>query len=177
MKHQLVITLTGADRVGLVEHITKILLDYNANVDASRMAHLGGEFAMLALVSVPAENFKSLQQGFTALEKEGFQVTCKPTNTATTSQYSGWLPYHLTVHGADHEGIIHHITQYLADLGINIETMDTNMVQAPMSGTPLFTMDAIIVVPPHLHFHEWSSKLEETGDQVNVNADVSPYTG
>lgn len=38
MQKQLVITVTGNDRVGIVDDVTKIILAYQANVDASRIA-------------------------------------------------------------------------------------------------------------------------------------------
>ena len=55
MRTSIVLTLTGPDRVGIVEDVTGILLAVDANVDTSRMAHLGGEFAILMLLSMPAE--------------------------------------------------------------------------------------------------------------------------
>jgi glycine cleavage system regulatory protein len=41
-----------------------------------------------------------------------------------------------------------------------------------MSGTPLFTMKGVVLVPPKLHFHVWSDALEEIGDKLNVNVKV-----
>ncbi len=177
MRKNLVMTITGHDRVGIVEHVTKLFLAYDSNVEASRMARLGGEFVMLMLVSVPEKKFEDLRQGVRSLRDEGYKVTTRQTERGYSARYTGWMPYQVKVSGADHEGIIHHITRHLADQGINIETMDTGMVRAPMSGTPLFTMTAIIVVPPDLPYHDWRDDLAEIGDQLNVDTEVSPYTG
>jgi len=81
------------------------------------------------------------------------------------------------VNGADNEGIIHHVARYMAEKGINIETMDTGMVRAPMSGTPLFTMAAVVVVPPDIPSPGWRDDLEEIGDKLNVDIEVSAYRG
>ena len=51
MQRNLVLTLTGPDRIGIVEGVTKLLVDRDGNVEMSRMARLGGEFAILMLVS------------------------------------------------------------------------------------------------------------------------------
>ena len=51
------------------------------------------------------------------------------------------------------------------------------MVKAPISGTPLFTMNAIIVVPPDIPYHKWYDKLETIRDDLNVDIKVSPYKG
>ena len=55
--------------------------------------------------------------------------------------------------------------------------MDTNMVKAPMSGTPLFMMTAIVIVPPNLSAKDWQSDLIDVGDEMNVDIEVFAYTG
>ncbi len=52
MESNLVVTITGPDQIGLVERVTKIVVQCQGNIAASRMAHLGGEFAMLMYQSV-----------------------------------------------------------------------------------------------------------------------------
>ena len=177
MRNQLLLTLTGQDRIGLVEKITSIILAHKGNVDASKMAHLGGEFAMLTLISVQDDQRNTLISALEKLRDDGFMVSTHQTQTDSENKYKGWLPYRIEVNGADHEGIIHHITRHLAGSGINIETLDTSMVQAPMSGTPLFTMNAIIVAPPQMTFSVWKEKLDEVCDEMNVNCEVTPYRG
>ena len=177
MQKHLVMTLTGQDRVGIVEYITKLILKYNGNVESSRMARLGGEFAVLMLVSVPTKNFEELREGMRDLRDEGYKVMTRQTERGYSAKYAGWMPYQVKVNGADHEGIIHHITRHLAEHGINIETADTGMIQAPMSGIPLFTMTAVVVVPPALSYNEWRDELVAVGDDLNVDIEVSPYTG
>jgi len=177
MRKNLVLTLTGHDRIGMVEQVTNEVLKYNGNIEASRMARLGGEFAMLMLISVPAQNFEDLRQGVLSLHDEGYTVTTCPTEQGDPAQYAGWMPYQVEVSGADHEGIIHHITHRLAEHSINIETMDTGMVKASMSGTPLFMMTAIVLVPPDLSYRALQDDLETVGDDLNVDIEVSPYTG
>ena len=61
MRSDIVLTLTGTDRVGIVEEVTKVLLDLGANVETSRMARLGGEFAMLMLTSVSPNQASELE--------------------------------------------------------------------------------------------------------------------
>lgn len=176
MKKHIVLTLTGHDRIGLVERVTRLVLDCNGNVEESRMAHLGGEFAMLMLFTLDEEKSVDLKEKLAALEKEGFSVTFCETEPGDPNRFAGWLPYEIFVNGADHEGIIHRITNYLARKNINIETMETHMVKAPMSGTPLFLMEGIVVVPPDLK-HSWVDELIDVGDELNVDIQVSPYTG
>jgi glycine cleavage system transcriptional repressor len=171
MPKNIVLTLTGRDKVGIVDSVTSVIAERSGNVESSRMARLGGEFAMLMLVAVPDKEFTNLDQDFQQLREEGYQVTLLQTED-DSKKYAGWLPYEIEVTGADHEGIIHDISHHLASQGINIESMDTSSTPAPMSGTPLFTMKGVVLVPPQLHFHVWSDSLEEIGDKLNVSVNV-----
>jgi glycine cleavage system transcriptional repressor len=173
MKKNIVLTLTGHDRVGIVEEVTNMFVKHGGNVESSRMARLGGEFAMLALVSLGDADLATLETDLAKLRKDGFQIALLPTSDDHAQKYAGWLPYQIEVLGADHEGIIHGIAQHLSQQGINIEDMETSTTPAPMSGTPLFTMQAVVLVPPKLPFHQWSNALEDIGDKLNVNIKVS----
>jgi glycine cleavage system transcriptional repressor len=171
MPKNIVLTLTGRDKVGIVDHVTSVIAKRDGNVEASRMARLGGEFAMLMLVTLPDKALDNLDKDFQQLRGEGYQVTLLQTED-DSKKYAGWLPYEIEVTGADHEGIIHDISHHLATQGINIESMDTSSTPAPMSGTPLFMMKGVILVPPKLTFHIWSDALEEIGDKLNVSVKV-----
>lgn len=177
MKNQLVLTLTGQDRTGIVERVTKEVLQFEGNIEASRMARLGGEFAILMLVSITEEKFESLQQSIQQLQDEGYTITTCKTIHNDPVKYAGWLPYQIDVNGADHEGLIHNITSQLAKYNINVETMDTGLMDAPMSGTPLFTMSAIVLAPPDVTFRTLQADFESLGDKLNVDIDISPYRG
>ncbi|HTP66667.1 MAG TPA: ACT domain-containing protein [Geobacteraceae bacterium] len=174
MRSNIVFTLTGPDRVGIVESVTKMLLDLGGNVETSRMARLGGEFAMLMLVSLPEEKPAALDEAAEALTAQGYKVTTSGTRQTCADMQPGWRPFHIEVQGADHEGIIHQVARHLAERGINIESMETGVDHAPVSGTPIFTMSAVVAVPPGLADHDWQSTLEEAGGALNVDIRVSP---
>ncbi len=173
MRANMVFTLTGPDRVGIVEKVTGMLLDLGANVETSRMARLGGEFAMLMLVSLPQGQPAGLDEAVAALTAQGYKVTTSQTRQTYAEMHPGWLPFRIEVEGADHEGIIHQVARHLAECGINIESMETGIVHAPVSGTPIFTMTAIVAVPPGLA-GGWQTALHEAGGELNVEIKVSP---
>jgi glycine cleavage system transcriptional repressor len=175
MPKRFVMTLTGSDRIGIVQHVTESILECGGDVQASRMARLGGEFAMLLLVSIPDSETDRLNANVENLSGEGFKVVMSETEWGVSARRQGWLPYLIKVRGANHEGIIHEIAEQLSAQGINIESIDTNVVPAPMSGAPLFTMEAIVVAPPDLPKRKWQDDLEEAADQLNVELEVSLY--
>jgi glycine cleavage system transcriptional repressor len=173
MDINIVFTLSGTDRVGIVDEITRSLLELGGNIETSRMARLGGEFAVLMLVSLPADKGDALQKTVTDLTSRGYKVTTTPTKQNGSQAHPGWQPYRIEVHGADHEGIVHNIAHALAQKGISIETMDTGNTRAPNSGALLFTMKALVLVPPGLDEDIWRVELENTGHDQHVDITVS----
>ena len=79
MEKRLVLTLTGNDRIGIVDDVTKIVLTHLGNVESSRMARLGGEFAMLMLVSVPNAQHQNLDAALDGMRHQGFELSIRPT--------------------------------------------------------------------------------------------------
>jgi len=174
MRATIVFTLTGPDRVGIVEEVTDLLLGLGGNVETSRMARLGGEFAILMLVTLPAEQISHLDETVEHLKEHGYRVTASETKPAQVEAVPGWVPYRIQVSGADHEGIIHNIAAGLSRQGINIESMDTGTSRAPVSGTQLFSMSALVAVPNDLAQTDWIAALKEAGDRSNVDVLVTP---
>ena len=80
--------------------------------------------------------------------------------------------YALHLTGADHEGIVHKVSAYLAAQGINVESMETKVTRAPMSAAPLFRMDAVIKVPLELSLDELDSSLQQIGESLGVDIDI-----
>lgn len=173
MRTDVVLTMTGNDRIGLVDQMTELLLGLDGNVETSRMARLGGEFAVLMLVSLPAEQVSGIEATFQPLTALGYKVTVSQTEPSGAKARAGWQMAQIEVEGADHEGIIHEIAHHLSQWGINIEAMDTGTQPAPISGTPLFTMSARVAVPPSLAAQDWEGPLDEVGRRLNVEIKVT----
>ena len=177
MQRNFVLTLTGPDRIGIVEEVTGLVLDRGGNVETSRMARLGGEFAVLMLVSMPEEKFSRLDEALGTLTTQGYKVTTTRAERFYAESHPGWLPYRIEVHGADHEGIIHQVAHYLSGRGISIESVESESAPAPTSGTPLFAMTAQVVVPPGHAGTGWEAGLEALGGRLNLDIRVSSSQG
>jgi glycine cleavage system transcriptional repressor len=168
MQKNFVLTLTGPDRIGIVDRVTGLLLDRGGNVETSRMARLGGEFAILMLVSLPADRVTGLDADLERLADEGYKLTTTPAERTYTEAHPNWLPFRIEVRGADHQGIIHEVAHYLSERGINIESADSLTTAAPVSGSPLFEMTAQVVVPPSLAEQSWKAGLDEIAGRMNL---------
>jgi glycine cleavage system regulatory protein len=172
MKNFLVVTVTCPDRPGVVERITSALAKFSANWEESRMARLGGEFAGIAKISVPEANAEGLTLALLALNSDQMTVVVKTTDVEERESPPGFTLYDLHLTGADHEGIVHTVAAYLVDHGINVETMETEVVRAPITAAPLFQMDARIRVPETLAIEVFRQNLTRIGDELGVDVEV-----
>jgi len=135
------------------------------------MVHLKGDFAMLMFVTAPQEKIEELRNALAEVHfvsadiHTGLSEISEPEETANKSCA-------ITVLGADHMGIIHQVTRYLAEQGLNLESMTTEIVAAPMSGSPLFTMSAVVNIPPQLDVSDLREALEFIGDEMGVDTKV-----
>jgi glycine cleavage system transcriptional repressor len=173
MQKNFVLTVTGPDRIGIVERVTGLLFERGANVETSRMARLGGEFAMLLLVALPEGGIAGLDGDLVLLAADGYKVTTTPTDRSAAGTRPDWRPYQIEVEGADHEGIIHEVASYLSGRGINIESVDSETLLAPVSGSPLFSMKAQVVAPATLAGQGWEAGLEQIADRMNLEIRVT----
>jgi len=172
VKKQILLTATGEDRPGIVARISEVLVAHGANLEDSRMALLGGEFAAIILAAVPADKQAALTDGLKGLKAEGIAVSTKETGVFDPSRFNGYVPFELEVSGADHEGIVHQVTNYLHQCSINIQSMESGIVNAPITGTPLFCMRATVQVPPSITLSELRAKLGAIGDAESVEIAV-----
>lgn len=172
MRKQMVLTAVGRDRPGIVEEFTKLILHYDGNIEASRMVRLGGDFAMLVFVSAPEDRVFELRQAVDDLHYTKFDVITRLSEVGAEAEDPQLSRCTITVLGADHMGIINQVAQYLAEQGINLESMHTEVSAAPMSGTPLFTMSAEVVVPPRLAVDDLREAMEFIGDEMGVDTKI-----
>ena len=174
MKSFLVVTITCADRPGIVEQVTDVVAAHGGNWEDSRLARLGGDFAGIVMVSVPPEKAEELSSALAALTNDEMTVAVKNTTPVAPTEHSGHALCALRLEGADHEGIVHDVSAYLAKQHINVEAMETGVASAPMTATPLFHMEAQLKVPPTLTVHELRENLQLIAEQLGVTIDVEP---
>jgi glycine cleavage system transcriptional repressor len=171
VRKQLVFTALGRDHPGVLEELTRLIVRYDGNVEASRLQRLGGDFALLMFVTAPEDRIEALSQSLNELHFVKFDVLTRLSEASEVSD-EGEVTCAITVIGADHLGIIHEVTRYLAEQGINVDTMSTQVTAAPMSGTPLFSMSAVVRVPARLEVDDLREALAFIGDELSVDTQV-----
>lgn len=171
-KTHLVVTIVGPDKRGLVAEVTETIAESHANIVESRMMRLGGEFAMLMMLSLESEKREECNQTLESFETKGLDVFVRETDLTRMQKFQGFVPYEVSVWGADHEGIVHAVAEYLTEMHVQLEDVETNVTNAPNTGTPLFSMVAEIQAPPTLTLHQLRDKMDNLSDELGVDISV-----
>lgn len=168
-----VITAMGSDRVGFVDDVAAQIEQYGCNIEESRMSVLGGEFAMLLLVSGEGENIRKLLDHKEPMERQlDIQLIIKDTPVAPR-RVPG-RPYIIESFSMDAPGIVHSITRVLKQYEINIEEMETDSVPAPWTGTNMFHLKALVVVPASVHIVKLREELQQFELEQDLDIMIKP---
>ncbi len=167
-----VLSVTGEDRIGLVEELTERISRYGCNIEDSRMALLGGEFSVIMLLSGDDADLESLKAKVPVLERElKLTVRAKDTNPP---QHQKGQTYRLETVSPDSKGLVHQLTAVLREYDVNIEDFKTEVKAAPWTGTPMFHMKGTIVVPPAADIRNLREKLIELEGEKELDIFLKP---
>jgi glycine cleavage system transcriptional repressor len=171
----LVFTALGTDRPGIVAELTEILAGRGINVADSRMAVLGGEFALMMLVSGDAGQLAGARSDVTtACERLDLQLVVKDTRSPSAHRAGNVRSYEITVHALDHPGIVHAVTGTLRELGGNVVSLNTAAYQAAVTGAPLFEMALTADFPVAITAARLREALEGASETANADVEVRP---
>ena len=79
------------------------------------------------------------------------------------------MPYRLTGRALDQSGLVHQVANLLRSLNVNIESMETELEAAPITGAPIFAMDLVIAVPQDTPVQKLRDELAAMCDSLNID--------
>jgi glycine cleavage system regulatory protein len=142
-----VITVFGDDRPGVISSLSGPITRHDGNWERSQLARLAGKFAGIVEVSVPDERYAALVAELVGLEDHGLHVTIEGEEPQESAAVEG-EGFLLELLGNDHPGIVAEVSAVLAEHGVSIEELHTEVREAPMAGGHLFEARAVLVAPP-----------------------------
>lgn len=171
MNTNLVITALGNDKPGIVNELSKAILDNGGNITESRMMVLSGEFAIMLLVTGTKEGIANINSKLDEMGKAlGLTIIAKETEQQESDQKR--LPYQVSVISMDHPGIVHNISDFLSSHNLNIEEIETNTYPAAHTGTPMFSLDMIISIPADSSVRSLRDEFLLFCDDLNLDASL-----
>jgi len=173
MKKHLVVSALGKDRPGIVNQVSRVILDAGCNIEDSRMTVLGGEFALILLVSGVWNEVAKLEAQLRTLEKK-LDLTLVLKSTEPRPTKHTMVPYVVDVVAMDHPGIVHDVAAFFSTREINIEDLNTWTYAAAHTGTPMFSMNMTISVPAEVNIGRLRDEFTRFCDEMNLDATLEP---
>ena len=167
----LVLTVIAPDQPGLVEKVAQCIAAHGGNWLESRMSRMAGQFAGILRVAVPAEAYDELVEALQGLSAQNIRVLLAESGIEPSCT---WKPILLDLVGNDRPGIVRDITRLLAEHGVNVESLITEVLPAPMSSEPLFHAEALLAVPLTMSLDLLRGKLEGLADDLMVELNLRP---
>lgn len=161
-------TVTTADRVGIVHAVTGVLRERGGNILELSQTVMRGYFTLIVAVEFPQPLDpnalrKSIEAGG---QRFDMTVAVLPGVVQAGSQVPGGERYILTVLGEDRTGSVHEIAGCLSRRGVNIVDMHARLD----SGRFSLVMEAFL--PPDLSPAEVRAELEDHGKELGLEAFV-----
>ena len=171
MSQYCVVSALGEDREGIVKDLSKVILECGGNINESKMATLGGEFAVVMLVKGNEQQINDVEKMIDSAQ-QNLNLTVQFKRTQAKAGQSVRLPYWVEVVSLDHPGIVHEITDFLSQREVNIQEMDTSSYAAPHTGTPMFGLTMQVGVPSELNIGKLRAEFTDFCEGLNLDGSI-----
>lgn len=167
MSTSLVLTVIGIDRPGIVSSLAETIATYDGSWMESRIARLAGRFTCILRVRVPDARAGDLTAALVAEDSQGLSIIVDRVTAEESTE--GYRALVLNLIGQDRPGIVREVSQALARVDANIDEMDTEVIDASMSGETLFQANARVRISKDVPINELRGVLEELADELMVD--------
>jgi glycine cleavage system transcriptional repressor len=172
-----VVTAVGADRPGIVAAVSRAFVDQGCNIEDSAMTILRGQFAMMVVIAAPAEvdraGLRSALAGPASDLNLVVTVEAVPQgDVAPEGAASAAGTWTVSVHGADHPGIVHGIADLLARAEVNIIDLTTRVLGDEVH--PVYVMILEVSLPANVAPDDLRGRLDEVASALGVSANLHP---
>ncbi len=169
--NQLVISAIGSDRPGIVNELSQLIVQHNGNIDDSRMTVLGGEFAIILLISATASDLNNIEQILN--QRAGsLELNIISKHTSANTLPEKHIPYIVEVLAMDNPGIVYKLADFFSARKINIQSMQTDRYQAPHTGTRMFAIEMVIAVPQSIIINDLREDFLDLCEDMNLDASI-----
>lgn len=169
MKCDLIMTVLGADRPGIVNSLAEIVTDRGGNWLESRMARMAGQFAGIVRIECAEDQVDTLIAALQPPLLPGLNV--QVARETSSGERSGQI-ITVDVTGNDRPGIVRELSTAIASAGGNVEELTTGLESAPMSGHPMFHARGRIAVTEGTRIEDLTSAIEALGEDLTVDLEA-----
>ncbi|MDX8395632.1 MAG: ACT domain-containing protein [Mariprofundaceae bacterium] len=170
----LLLSISGHDRAGIVRDVAESLLHLKANIEDSSMTALRGRFTMMLIVCL-SENTSvgELKAALAELEQRtGLTVQSQKLSKQEAAAVPQEPDCVVTVTGADQAGIVHAVTQVLADQGASVVDVSTRARETEQGNVYMMALEATSDDVDGLR-----QSLTKVAEKLSVEIEVHPLDG
>ena len=169
--NKIIIYVSGKDRIGIISDISKEISKLNGNIETSKMIKSYDKFNMLLLVSINSKRVNELRNNFKIYSD--LNVLIDDINVSENETLDKYI---FILKGANTEGIVHQYTNLFSKNRVNIIDMNTKIVNAPVTGSPLFYVKAVILIPENFKISIIADEIKKMENELNVKIKFEKFT-
>lgn len=136
MAQWFMVTVVGEDRTGIVSHLTQALFEGGANLGEASMLRLGGNFTIMLMTQFDGSAEALDQLIGPVVESMGLRRHVDPIQGHLHQHASADV--RVTVYGADRAGIVAQVTGALAEAGLHILELESDVIGS--AAKPVYVM-------------------------------------
>lgn len=167
---QLVLSIVGDDRAGLVSALAEEVAAHGGNWERSELTELAGTFAGIVLVSVPGERAGELT---TALQRLDGLLRVGVHSGHAAASAPAFAAMTFTVLGNDRPGIVRDVTAAITAHALSVDSFRSRTLDAPMSGGRLFEAVVAVRLPAVTDAATLTAALERLAGEIQVDLTVA----
>ena len=139
----IIMSVSGRDQAGVAATFVRTVWEHGAELSHSRMAVLGGDFALIARIKINTQNDNQQAVSNAVLNAlPGFSVSTRPSTPIFDLRRPRWR---LSIIAPDRLGLASAVADSLAKCSVNVHELDA---EAILDGSrKLFKMDGRVDIP------------------------------
>ncbi len=161
----IVLSVLGDDKPGMIDGLSSIIVSHNGDWVESKMSKIEGKFAGILRVNIPGDTIEPLVKELMSADL-GLSIACEELRAPES--LAEFKNYNIELIGNNHTGIIRQLSHVLANLGANLEEINTEVIEGTMSGEKLFKAKINLHLPLGVDEDFVRAKLEQIANEMMV---------
>lgn len=172
---ELVLTIIGRDRAGVVASLADVVRFHDGNWKRSELAEIAGTFAGVVVVEVGDDRVDELLANLLVLREQGLHVTAQQVEEPIVPPDADDVRLRLT--GDDRPGVVHEMSTAMSDAGISISRLGTVTDLPGEDGGKRFEITVQLSVPVGTDLDAVLDSIMQAAVGLGITIDVEDLTG
>ena len=169
---ELVLTIIGRDRAGVVAELADVVRFHEANWKRSELAEISGTFAGVIVVDVDDDLADELLADLAILRQRGLHITAEQIDAPVEGPDGQHVRLRFT--GDDRPGVVHQISSTISGFGISISRLGTVIDNS--GEVDQFEITAHLVVPASVDLDGALDAVTSLAEELDIHLHVEDLT-